>query len=230
MHDIDRVRLETPAETFESGPFEAEHFEFGEAETSGHAPSGEVFNEAGEMELASEMLEITTEAELDRFLTGLIERAGRTVGRFVGSPAGQALGGILKAAAKQVLPTLGSTIGGYLGGERGAQFGSQVASAASQIFGLELEGLSPEDQEFEVARRYVRFAGEALKNLALALTTADPSAAANAAAIAAARTYAPGLLHAATATPSETRPASHLPVGPSGRWIRRGNKIVLYGI
>jgi hypothetical protein len=230
MHDIDRVRLETQVETFESGPFEAEQFEFDKAEASGDGQSGEVFNEAGEMELASEMLEITNEAELDRFLAGLIEHAGRTVGRFAGSPAGQALGGILKAAAKRVLPILGSAIGGYLGGQRGAQFGSQVTSAASRIFGLELEGLSPEDQEFEVARRYVRFAGEALKNLALAPTTADPSAAANTAAVAAARTHAPGLLQAAPAIPPEPPPSSRLPVGPSGRWVRRGNKIVLYGI
>jgi len=63
MHDIDRVRLETQAEseTFETGPFEAEQFKFAEAETTSY--SGEVFNETEQMELASEMLEITNEAE-----------------------------------------------------------------------------------------------------------------------------------------------------------------------
>jgi hypothetical protein len=191
--------------------------------------SGEVFSETEQMELASEMLEITSEAELDRFLGRLIKGAGQAVGKFVSSPTGQAIGGILKGAAKQVLPTLGSAIGGHFGGEQGVQFGSQIASAASQLFGLELEGLSSEDQEFEVARRYVRFAGEALKNAMLAPTSPDPRVAANAAAVAAARTHAPGLLQA----PPDVGLAastSRLPIGPSGRWIRRGNKIVLYGI
>ena len=70
MHDIYRVRLETQYETemFEAGPFEAEQFEFAEAETPFQTEMGEVFGETEQMELASEMLEITSEAELDRFL------------------------------------------------------------------------------------------------------------------------------------------------------------------
>ena len=77
MHDIDRIRLETQPETgmFEAGPFEAEQFEFAQAETP-YGETGEVFGETEQMELASELLEVTSEAELDRFLGGLIERAG----------------------------------------------------------------------------------------------------------------------------------------------------------
>jgi hypothetical protein len=47
MHDIDRVRLETQSETemFEARPFEAEQFEFAEAETSFQPETGEVFGE-----------------------------------------------------------------------------------------------------------------------------------------------------------------------------------------
>ena len=232
MHDIDRVRLETQSETemFESGPFEAEQFEFAEAGTPFHGETGEVFSETEQMELASEMLEITSEAELDRFLGGLIQRAGRAVGRFVSSPAGRAIGGVLKGAARQVLPAIGSAVGGYLGGPTGAQVGGQAASAAGKLFGLELEGLSAEDQEFEVARRYVNFASEALKNLALAPSSPDPRAAANAAAVLAAQTYAPGLLQPRPQMGTEPPASSRLPTGNSGRWIRRGNKIVLYGL
>ncbi len=232
MHDIDRVRLETHAdhEMFASGPLEAESFQFGEAEAPWQGQSEGVFSETEEMEFASELLGITSEAEFDRFLGDFIKRAGQAVGSFVRSPTGQALGGILKGAAKQALPTIGSAIGGYFGGSTGAQLGSQAASAASRLFGLELEGLSPEDQEFEGARRYVRFASEAVKNAALAPTSQDPRMVANAAAVTAAQMYAPGLLQA----PPETQPAaptsSRLPMGYSGRWIRRGNKIVLYGI
>src|SRR5919202_5477634 len=134
MHDIDRVRLETHAEheMFASGPFEAEHFEFGEAEAPWQEPREGVFGETEEMELASEMLGITSEAEFDRFLGDLIKRAGRAVGSFVSSPTGQALGGILKGAARQALPMIGSAIGGYFGDSTGAQVGSQAASAAGR--------------------------------------------------------------------------------------------------
>ena len=94
MHDIDRIRLEAQSETgmFETGPFEAEQFEFAPAGApSGEA--GEVFGETEQMELASELLEITSEAELDRFLGDLIGRAGKAIGKFVKSPEGQAIGG-----------------------------------------------------------------------------------------------------------------------------------------
>jgi hypothetical protein len=232
MHDIDRVRLETHAENemFASGPLEAESFQFGEAEAPWQGESEGVFSEAEQMELASEMLGITNEAELDRFLGNLIKRAGQAVGSFVRSPTGQALGGILKGAAKQALPTIGSAIGGYFGGSTGAQLGSQAASAAGRLFGLELEGLSYEDQEFETARGYVRFAGEAVKNAALAPTSQDPGRAANDAAVTAAQTHAPGLLQAPSVRPPAAATSSGLPMGYTGRWIRRGNKIVLYGI
>jgi hypothetical protein len=230
MHDIDRIRLETQSETgmFEAGPFEAEQFESAQTETS-YAETGEVFGETEQLELASEFLEVTNEAELDRFLGGLIERAGRTIGKFVSSPEGQAIGGILKGAARQVLPSIGSAIGGYFGGPSGAKIGSGAASAAGRAFGLELEGLSSEDREFEVARRYVSFAGEAVKNLASAPSSLDPRAAANAAVVAAARTHAPGLLSPFQAG-MEPQTYAPFPTGHSGRWMRRGNKIILYGI
>jgi len=234
MHNIDRIRLETPtqteAEMAAAGQFEAEQFEFAEAETPFQTVTGEVFGETEQMELASEMLEISSEAELDRFLGNLINRAGQAVGKFVSSPEGKTLGGVLKGAARQVLPAIGSAVGGYFGGATGAQLGGQAASAAGRMFGLELEGLSSEDREFELARRYVSFAGEAVKNLALAPSRPDPRAAANAAAALAAQTHAPGLLQPPPQMGTQLPASSRLPMGHSGRWMRRGNKIVLYGI
>ena len=131
MHDIDRVRLESQseAEMLEAVPFEAEQFEFPQSETSS-GETGEVFGETEQMELASELLEVTNEAELDRFLGDLINRAGQAVGKFIKSPEGQAIGSALKGAAKQVLPAIGSAVGGYLGGPTGAQLGEDAASAA----------------------------------------------------------------------------------------------------
>jgi hypothetical protein len=227
MHDIDRIRLESESEMFEAVPFEAEQFEFAQSEASS-GETGEVFGETEQMELASELLEVTSEAEFDRFLGDLIGRAGQAIGKFVKSPEGQAIGGILKGAARQVLPGIGSAVGGYFGGEAGAKLGGDVASAAGRAFGLELEGLSSEDREFEVAKRYVSFAGEAVKNLALAPSNLDPRSAASAAAVDAAKTHAPGLLSPRQAG-MEPQSYSPFPTGHSGRWMRRGNKIVLYG-
>jgi hypothetical protein len=183
--------------TPETEGFETEAFAYGEAELPGHSEA--VFSEADEMELAAQMLEIQSEQELDRFLGDLLKRAGQAVGTFVRSPTGQALGGILKDAAKQALPVAGRALGGYLGGERGAQLGTQAAAAAGRIFGLELEGLSPEDKEFEVAKSFVRFASDAIRNAAAAPPSAPPHVAAQSAVIKAAQRHAPGLLRGATA-------------------------------
>ena len=130
------------------------------------------------------------------------------------SPTGQALGGILKTAAKQALPIVGRGLGGYVGGSSGAQLGAQAAAAAGRMFGLELEGLSPEDKEFEIAKSFVRFAGETVKTALTARGAASPPALAKAAAAHAAVRHAPGLVR--SATPSL-----------SGRWVRRGRNIVV---
>ena len=172
---------------------ESEDFEFG-GEEVGTFEAAEELDETEEMELASRLLEITDEAELDQFIGRLIKRAGRAVGQFARSGAGRALGGILKGAAKKALPIVGGAIGGYIGGPAGSRVGSQLAANAGDLFGLELEGLSEEDQEFEVARRLVRFSDAAAKNLASAPSSASPQQAATAAAIAAAKRHAPGLI------------------------------------
>jgi hypothetical protein len=127
---------------------------------AGHDPAS---GEALELELASELLEVTNEQELDHFLGGLISKVGKGIGSFVHSPIGQALGGVLKDAAKKALPIAGSALGSVVGGPVGGMIGGKLASAAGNMFGLELEGLSPEDREFEEARGFVRLASEATR-------------------------------------------------------------------
>jgi len=222
MHDIDRTQLEnTPeAETFETeSAFEGEWA----------GESGRVFDEAQEMELAAELLEIRDEAELEQFLGDFIKKASQAVGRFVKSPTGQALGSILKGAARQALPVVGGALGGLVGGEPGSSIGSQLASTAGKIFGLELEGLSGEDREYEVAQGFIRFAGEAVKNAALAPPSSNPAVIAQSAAAAAARQFAPGLLKPNGASvPGRSQHGAGS--RRSGRWIRRGSRIVLFGV
>jgi len=260
MHDIDRTFMESEeenegfqSEAFEFQPetfeFQPETFEFQQFRSDGSGPP--VLGETQEMELAASLLEVRDEAELDRFLGDLISQAGRAAGKFISSPTGQALGGILKGAAAQALPVVGSAIGARFGGARGQQVGSQIASALGQAVGLEMEGTNTEQNEFEVARGLVRFGAEAVRNAAMAGPGADPRATARAAAVQAAKTVAPGLLRSngmgksPTASPQGTSfgaalgmpmDASSIQGGGvagqarSGRWLRRGSKIVLYGV
>lgn len=221
MHDIDRTQLEFDSELdeFESDQFESpDELEFSDTELE--SP----FDEVEEMELASELLEVADEAELDQFLGKLIRRVGRKIRRFVKSPIGRRLGGFLKGAARKALPILGRAAGTFFGGPVGGAVGGQLASQAGRMFGLELEGLSSEDQEFEVAKQFVRFAGAAANRAASIPPTADPRTGARSVVAAAARRYAPGLLRGA-GTPFVVGGS-----GRSGRWIRRGRRIILFGV
>lgn len=168
-----------------------------------------VLDEAEEMELASELLEVSDEDELEQFI-------GNFVKGFVHPPAAKALRGLLKKAARRALPIVGMALGGPVGGD--------VAAQAGSLLGLELEGLSPEDQEFEAARQWVKFAADAAKNTAQAEPEVPPQTAARAGFVAAARQYAPGLLR-----PTE-RPS---PIGARkrrGQWVRHGSNIVVVDV
>jgi hypothetical protein len=226
MHDIGRTQLEFGGhgefgelsefgELGELGEFgETEFGEFGETETP--------LSEMQEIELASELLEITSEEELEQFLGGLIGTVGNAIGRFARSDTGQALGGILKSAAKQALPVVGQAVGQWVSPDRGGEWGARAGRAAGDLLGLELEGLSQEDREFETARQFVRFATTAARQALLAPPTVPGQAAATAGAASAARIYAPGLLPRLPGRSGKLWPRS-------GRWMRRGRSIVLYG-
>jgi hypothetical protein len=230
MHDLDRSMFEVGAlESHELGA----HGETQELEQEdflgvlGSLLGGEVTElqeseqaELQEVELATELLEVSTEAELDRFLGDLMRRAAGAAGRFVRSPTGQALGGILKQATKQALPVIGRGLGGLVSPTMGT-FGGRVGQAAGDLLGLELEGLSNEDREFEVARSLVRFMTAASRNAASAPPDAPPEAVAHSAVQAAARQHAPGLARVlgGRGRPGRVR---------SGRWQRQGRAIVIY--
>ncbi|MGF1551906.1 MAG: hypothetical protein ACFBWO_05295 [Paracoccaceae bacterium] len=242
MHDIDRTltdmgsELEMEAEyeaEYENGyepdemEFEADDDDEFELEFEGETGEG-VFDEEEEYDLAVELLSTTDDEELELFLGKLIRRAGRKIKKAVRSPVGRALRRGLRRVAKRALPIVGRIAGTAIGGPAGGAIGSRVARAGGRIFGLELEGLSGEDQEFEVARRVVRLAGAAAKNAAV--QPPSPSAAADAkrAVVKAAKVHAPGLV-GATRRPAPAAMAGGVP-GHSGRWVRRGRKIVLMGV
>jgi uncharacterized protein (DUF697 family) len=184
------------------------------------------------MELAAELLEVSSEEELEQFLGKLFRGVGRMVGKVVRSPIGGALGGILKGVAKKALPMVGGALGSMVAPGIGTAIGSSLGSAAGRMFGLELEGMSGEDQEFEVARRYVRFATEATKQAAMAPSTVPPQVAAQQAINAAAKKYAPGLIAPVPATGSVSAPGAggfRQRRARTGRWVRQGRNVVLIG-
>jgi uncharacterized protein (DUF697 family) len=198
--------------------FESEQFEWPGETTS------EVLGEAELMEIAAELLEVRDEQELDRFLGSVFNK----VKAFAGSAAGKAVGGMLKGVLKKALPIAGGVAGTFFGGPIGATIGSKLGSAASNLFEMELEGLSQEDREFEAAKQFSRFAAEAVRNAASA-TGGNPVAVARSAIAAAAQRYAPGLLNGSTTSMSPVRPYSSGYGCPrSGRWRRIGpNKIIV---
>jgi hypothetical protein len=247
MHDIDRTTLEYGQEM--SG-FEAENFESEQGEWSGEG--GGMFSEAQEAELANELLSVSNEAELEQFLGDFLRKAASVAGQAMRTPIGQAVGGVLKGVAKKALPMAGGALGGYLAGPLGAKIGSGLASAAGDVLGLEAESMEGEEREYEGAKQFVRLAADTVNRAATARPTGDPRAIAQAAATAAARQFAPGLLGNAAAKGGAMGQAGWGPGGQcgpgsqggqggwgqggasggaqSGRWARRGRKIVLYGV
>ena len=232
MHDIGRTQLEFGhGELGELGEFgeigeselgESAFGEFGELPETGEFGEASPLTETQEIELASELLEVSSEQELEQFLGKLIGTVGDTIGRFVRSDTGQALGGILKGAAKQALPIVGRAVGQWVSPQRGGKWDARAGRAAGDLLGLELEGLSQEDREFETARQFVRFAASASRGALLAPRSVAPRMAATAAVDRAARSYAPGLLSRLPGRSGRLWPRQ-------GRWVRRGRAIVLYG-
>lgn len=194
---------------------------------------GHELNESLEMELAHELLNVSNEQELNHFLGKLIKKVGKGISTFAKSSVGQALGGALKSVAKTALPLVGKAAGTFFGGPLGGMVGGKLGSMASNLFELELEGLSPEDREFEVARAYVRFANEAINNtnnLSRQYTNSNPQTLVRTAINQAATTHAPGLVKSSGGR-SNTTPSANsqrwngLP--QSGTWSRRGRVIIL---
>lgn len=230
MHDIDLTKnhFGAGADELETDSYEEFEFEFGqESEMFSDSEQGP-FSESEEMEMAADLLEVSTDEELEQFLGDLFKKIGRGAKRFFKSSAGKALGGILKGVAKKALPIVGGTLGNLVVPGLGGVVGSSLASSAGKAFGLELEGMSPEDQEFEVARQYVKLAGSAAQKVAQMPSNMDPRSAATAAITEAAKQYAPGLLKQKGS--SQTRNRTDLKGSRSGRWVRQGNKIILFGV
>lgn len=185
MHDVDRTQQfmeagyqELPG--YEMGPYEAGEFGAGPYEYSNNeaayyeAPQyetyqGEITAEAirdpytgeinvnTEIALAAELLAVSNEEELNQFLGKLVRGIGRGFKRFAKSGLGRTLIGAIKPLAKAALPAIGGALGSFI---PIPGVGTALGSAAGRALGnaLEVQGMSAEDRDFEIARRVVRTA------------------------------------------------------------------------
>lgn len=250
MHNIDRTvgesnyeynqeSYEHNPETYEySGEYQGEYQhedeflnELHELEQESYEYSGEAGyetesglpGESHEMELATELLTVSNEEELEQFLGKIIGG----VKKFARSSAGRAIGGILKSAARKALPIVGGAVGGMLG-PAGSAIGSRLGSWASTLFELELEGMSNEDKEYEIARAYVRFAKDAVRRAASnPAHVRYPRQVARDAVVGAARRHAPGLLRRLPGVIEGGSGNHGTQPGTSGTWHREGNQIII---
>jgi hypothetical protein len=175
-----------------------------EEEATLSARAGGPFSEGEENELAMELLSVASEEELDQFLGKLITGVGKIA---------RPLGGALKGLAKTALPFVGGALGSFIPIPGvGTAVGSALGGAVSKALEAELAGLQLEEQEYEMARRFVRIAGAAAEEAARSPASPDPQAAVRSAVVNAARKHLPGLGGAST-----------------GRWERRRGQIVILG-
>ena len=140
----------------------------------------------------------------------------------------------------------------------GTDLATGIASSAIwdliSPFEQEVDGLDQKEAEFESARRLVQLSAAAGRNLAAARRGADPQVAARAALLAAFRRYAPQLSRyfPMFATPGAHGPSQRSRAGnghrpaprpgrltphgrpvrqpTTGRWVRRGNRIIVTGL
>jgi hypothetical protein len=165
-------------------------------------------------------------------LPQLASQYGGQAGASLGSRAGAALGSRLGPLGARAGQWAGGKVGGYAGSAAGnwagTQAGNFLADNAKKVFGLELEALSPENQELEIARAYVRFASDVARRANRALRR-NPrmrvGALGRQVLSASAPYYAPGLLNGGGLQLSgPTRRAR------CGQWERRDGVVVLYGL
>jgi hypothetical protein len=147
------------------------------------------WGEVAELEFASAFLDAGNLTSVAALVNQVMRYAGLRTGRPINQHVARALAPRLGRAASiiwRLLPTRKIT---PPGGE------SELATTvAERIFGTEFEGLSGEDQEFETARYFVRFALGAARAAAMAPAGRSPATVAAVAERMAARRYAPGLL------------------------------------
>ncbi|MDF0673065.1 MAG: peptidoglycan-binding protein [Nitrospira sp.] len=199
----------------------------GLAEVDGDLGFESPLSKAEEIELAAELLSVSSEEEVDQFLGKMFRGIGRglkKVGRFIGKKVLPALGKGLKGLAKAALPIAGKVLGSFIPIPGvGTAIGSAIGTAVSKALELEFSGVSAEDTELEMARRFVRMAATATQQAAMSSPDVDAEIVVNEAIVSAARKHLP-YFH-----PRKSERSGMPGTMQQGRWIRHGRQIVVLG-
>jgi hypothetical protein len=147
-----------------------------------------------QLNLASLFLEARPGADLTILLKHIVHRIGASRGK----PLGPAI-------AESMLRRLTQTAAMVRGALASGDIGTGSPRSPEAIFGAELEGLSPEDQEFETARQFVRFAEEMARVAVDTAPDAAPGIVTSRAEQLAAHRLAPGLPRAIASPPLDFR-------------------------
>ena len=177
MHDIDSTRLEANTDQNEYSPYGFT----GEAEATAEAlevPMSEEEEEA----LAAELLGVGSEAEMDQFLGKLFRKiapAVRGAAKFL-SKNGGPLSAALKGIARKALPFVGGAIGSAIPIPGvGTAIGTAVGQAAGNLLEAETDHLETDEREFQLAKRFVRLASQAVRQGVRVPMRMNPMSAAN---------------------------------------------------
>jgi hypothetical protein len=210
MHDLDRQQLEH---------YEAEG-DFGE---SGEGPIGSELTETQELALAGEVLEISSEAELEEFLGDLWDRTKAAASNLYNSSAVQTALPYVKAVGAKVLPVAAGKLADAAWKGSGDYVKAGTGALIDQWLKDELEGLSAEDRELALARRYIRFAHDALLRAARTPERVPAPVAGQVAVRDAARSHIPGVVPFLP----QLNGGSPADEPAAGRWVRHGSTIVI---
>ncbi|MCE3604515.1 hypothetical protein LXA47_12965 [Massilia sp. P8910] len=170
--------------------------------------AGPLSDDSADLALAAELLEANQPADLRRVLGRAIAGAGVLGARVARSPMGPLLVAQLMHALEPLLAPLRPSMSG-------ARSKAAHVNLGARMLGLELEGLSPEDKEFILARQLVRLADQAARHAGKSGSASPQNA--RAAVQAAARQHAPGLL-----------PRIALPPAAHGRWTRQAGLLIAH--
>jgi hypothetical protein len=214
MHDLDRQQLEQNEGIGEYG------------EATG-VVGGEL-TETQELALAAEVLEVSSEEELEQFLGDLWNATKAAASKAYNSDVVQSAIPGLKAVGTAVLPKAAGWLADRYAPGTGGIASAGVQAAVDQWLKEELEGLSGEDREFEAARRYVRFVNDALQRAAQVPERVPPQVGAQIAIRDAAREHVPGLVpFLVQMSGSGSDGNVGVEAASSGRWTRQGQAIVI---
>lgn len=134
------------------------------------------FDDDEEIDLAMELLSVSGEQELDQFLGKLFKGAwkGAATAGSLAAKVAAPLGRALKGVASTALPFVARALGGCVPvAGVGAALGSALGGALGQALQAELAGIDPAQQELETARRFVRIAASAARQIALLAPRTD---------------------------------------------------------